>query len=165
MRLVRLVDLDVRNILDNFHPADNPSKNGVFVIQPRRRAHGDEELAPVRVRAGVGHRDRVGAVVAERGVKLVLKLAAPYALAAHTRAGGVTRLYHEALDDAVEDVAVVVAGLAVDAEVLARLGRLLREEFDVYVSHRRVKDGILVNLERSYKGISKTVPTTSNFGM
>lgn len=43
----------------------------MFVIQPRRRRAGDEELAAVRVRAGVGHGEysRAGVFDGERFVR------------------------------------------------------------------------------------------------
>jgi ferredoxin-fold anticodon binding domain-containing protein len=55
----------------------------------------------------------------------------------------ISRLYHEALDYPVEDVAVVVTVLAVDTEVLHCLGTLL-EQVDVDVSHRSVEDGSVI---------------------
>jgi len=59
--------------------------------------------------------------VEERVVEFVLELAAPDGLAAATSAGGVTALEHEAGDDAVEDDAVVLAGVGEAGEVLACL--------------------------------------------
>lgn len=43
-----------------------------------RGSDGDEELRSVGVGSGVGHADRVWAVVAQTRVKLVLKLATPH---------------------------------------------------------------------------------------
>ena len=45
-----------------------------------------------------------------------------------------------------EDVAVVVAVLGVHAEVLHRLGTLVREELQMDVAQRGVDDGVLVQL-------------------
>ena len=53
-------------------------------------------------------------------------------------------LDHELLDDPVEDVAVVVAVPRVHAEVLHRLGALLREQLHVDVPHGGVQRGLLV---------------------
>jgi hypothetical protein len=36
------------------------TENGVFPVQPLRRTQGDEELRPVRVRPGIGHRQNAG---------------------------------------------------------------------------------------------------------
>lgn len=98
---------------------------------------GDEELGGVGVGAGVGHGDGVGDVVLEVRRELVRKLFPPNGLApvtlpchlplfsrpsgpqeARMRTRGIPRLAHEALDDAVEDVPVVVAPPSVGAEVL-----------------------------------------------
>ena len=68
------------------------------------RAGDDEELAAVGVRTGVGHRHRADLVAAGLG-QLVVE---PVAGAAGAGAGRVAALAHEAVDDAVEDHAVVV---------------------------------------------------------
>jgi len=51
-----------------------------------RGADGDEELGAVGVGPGVGHAERVGLVVAQRVVELVVEVVAPDALAAHAGA-------------------------------------------------------------------------------
>ena len=58
---------------------------------------GEEELGAVGTGPPIGHTERVRAVVSQSGVELVLKLAAPDALTAHTGARGVPRLHHESL--------------------------------------------------------------------
>lgn len=62
--------------------------------------HGDEKLRAVGGGAGVGHAERVWAVVSQRRVELVLKLSSPDALPTHARACGVSCLDHEALQAA-----------------------------------------------------------------
>src|SRR5690606_12622764 len=105
------------------------AEDGVRVVQPRRRADGDEELRAVRARAGVGHRQQVGPVELQLGVELVLELVAGAAGAGAERA---TALDHEALDDPVEAEAVVepagglLAALGVDV-----LLRALRQADEV----------------------------------
>ena len=53
-------------------------------------------------------------------------------------------LDHELLDDPVEDVSVVVTVARVHAEVLHRLGTLLREQLHVDVPNGGVQRGLLV---------------------
>ena len=73
-------------------------------------------------------------------------------------------LNHELLDDPVEDVAVVVAVPRMDAEVLHRLGTLLREELHVDVAHGGMQCGLggkfnrILNMPRkSPKNITKRI--------
>jgi predicted transcriptional regulator len=80
-----------------------------------------QELGAVGARARVGHAERALAVVPERRDELVLELAAVDGRAAATGTGGVTTLDHEALDDAVEDDVVVLAGCGEGGKVLAGL--------------------------------------------
>jgi len=80
----------------------------VTTVQVRRGAQGDEELRAVGAGPGVGHGQQVRAVEREVGVELVAELVAGAAAAG---AGGVAALDHEAVDDAVENDAVIeVAG-------------------------------------------------------
>ena len=87
----------------------------------------DEELRAVGARAGVRHREDAGAVVLERRVELVAELVAR---AAGAGAGGVAALGHEALDDAVERDAVVVAVAGEEDEVVDGVRRLVGEQLD-----------------------------------
>ena len=66
----------------------------------------------------------------------------------------VSGLYHERLDDAVEDVAVVVAVPGVHAEVLHRLRTLVGEQLQVDVAQRGVDHGVLIELGRGCGGDS-----------
>ena len=74
------------------------------VVEVRRGTERDEELAAVGVRSGVGHRQDAGLAVAQRRVEFVGEL-----VAGASRAGAerITPLDHEAIDDAMEDDAVV----------------------------------------------------------
>jgi hypothetical protein len=55
----------------------HPPKHGVLVVQPRRRRARNKELRPVCVGSRICHRDRVGAVVPQAAMELILKLVAP----------------------------------------------------------------------------------------
>ena len=61
----------------------------------------------------------------------------------------ITGLYHERLDHAMEDVAVVVAVLGMHAEVLDRLRALFTEQIQVNVAHTGVDHALAVELLRT----------------
>ena len=63
-----------------------------LVVEPWRGADGEEELASVGVGPRVGHAQRVGPVVAQARVQLVLELPAPDGLAAGADPGRVAGL-------------------------------------------------------------------------
>ena len=63
-----------------------------LVVEPGRGADCEEELAAVGVWACVGHAERVGPVVAQARVQLVLELPAPDGLAAGADPGRVAGL-------------------------------------------------------------------------
>ena len=71
---------------------DGPPCTTYLVVEPGRGADCEEELAAVGVWAGVGHAERVGPVVAQARVQLVLELAAPDGLAAGADPGRVAGL-------------------------------------------------------------------------
>ena len=55
---------------------DDFAENRVPVVQPRRRRDGDEKLAAIGVRPGIGHGEFAGTIVAQRRMKLVGKTVA-----------------------------------------------------------------------------------------
>lgn len=120
----------------------------MLAVQPRRRRQSYEKLAAVRVRARVRHRNRVRPVVPQMRPDLVLELPTPDALAARPISGRIARLYHETLDHAVKHVPVVIAVLAVHAEVLDGFRAVFREQFQVHVAEDRVNDGVFVQALR-----------------
>ena len=99
------------------HPVAHLAEHRVLAVQPRSGVGGDdEELRAVRVRAGVGHRERAANDLVV--VELVLEGVAG---AARAGAKGAAALDHEVLDHAVEGEAVVEALAGEPAEVLDRL--------------------------------------------
>jgi len=84
------------------------------------RAGHDEELAAVGVRTGVRHGDRADLVLTRLGQFVVEAVAGT----ATTGAGRIAALAHEAVDDPVEDHAVVVVVQRQEHEVVDRRRRL-----------------------------------------
>src|SRR2546430_2597223 len=83
--------------VDDLLPAADLAEDGMLAIKPVGRDVGDEELAAVRVRTGVGHRQRPALVLAVlAGAQLVLELVPRPAAAG---ALGVAALDHEVLND------------------------------------------------------------------
>src|SRR3954447_4540972 len=75
------------------------TEDGVFAVQVRRGADGDEELRAVGAWARVRHGEQVRPVEGQLGVELVAELVAGATEALPER---VAALDHEAVDDAVE---------------------------------------------------------------
>ena len=131
------------------------AEDRVLEVQPRGRAHGDEELGAVGARPGVRHGQEVGLVEDQLGVRLVLEGVARAAGAGAERAPA---LDHEAVDDPVEGQAVVVALTAAPGvvavllgalgeadEVRDGLGSVVREQVDRDVAPVGLQDGLLVS--------------------
>ena len=58
--LVARVARSPANLLHNVHAFHHLAENAVLVVEPRRSDDGDEKLAAIAVRAGVGHRKNTG---------------------------------------------------------------------------------------------------------
>ena len=102
--LHRLDDIAAGNLIDHILTGDDMAEDGMLAVQPGGRHMGDEELAAVGVRAGVGHGEDAGAGVGQARVDLVGE---GIAGAAGAGAQGAAALNHEIGDDAVELEAVV----------------------------------------------------------
>ena len=99
---------------------------------------GDEELAAVGARAGIGHRQHAGFVVTRFSAAFVLEAVAWAAIADAVRAAA---LDHEIGDDAVEFQAVVEAALDQVDEIGDGHRRLVGEQFDADGAAVGVEDG------------------------
>jgi hypothetical protein len=97
----------------------------------------DEELAAVRIGAGVGHRERTAD---DRELERALLVRELVTGAAGAVAAGAACLDHEVVDDAVEHEAVVEAFAGELLEVLDRPRRVVVEEHDPDGSFARMKD-------------------------
>src|SRR5688572_2639126 len=123
-----------RQRVNNLHALRHTGEDHVTRWQIVGRMH-DEELAAVRVRACVGHRDNAAPVTvtidAGLRIDLVFERPAPRALAAGPVTTRVATLDHEPLDDAVKREAIVIAVLGEQAEVFDGFRRLAGQELDV----------------------------------
>ena len=102
---VHAVAADLADFFYDVVAFDDFAEDSVFAGEPAGVGYGDEELAAVSVRAGVGHREFSSLLEAVLGaLGFVGKLVAG---AAHAGAFGVAALDHELGDDAMKDGAVV----------------------------------------------------------
>src|SRR5262249_1471595 len=112
----------------NVHATHDAPKDGVFAVEVRRWAIGDEELRAIGICAGVGHgKDAFGLVLEGERAWLV----GPFiARAARAGAGGVAALGHEATDDTVKRRSVIESLARQEDKVVDCLRGLRRVQFD-----------------------------------
>ena len=96
---------------------------------------GDEELRPIGVLARIRHREEARGGMREPDTLIVEFVTVDGLSASAVLVGDVTALHHEALDDSVEDVALVMKSLALltcadHAEILCCLRNLLGEQLE-----------------------------------
>ena len=99
----------------------------MLAVQPVRRVVGNEELAAVGGRTGVGHSQDAGAIEGKFGHDLILEGVTG---AAGAGAGRIARLRHKALDDTVERRVVIVAQVGQRHEVVHCDRRLILEQIN-----------------------------------
>src|SRR5690606_26087092 len=102
--LYRVNFVSLGDCVNNVLPLDNLAEDRMLVVEPRCGNVGYEELAAVRVGAGVGHRERSGTCVTKALVELVRESIAGTAGAVAT---GVAPLNHEIVDNSMENEAIV----------------------------------------------------------
>ncbi len=122
------------------------SEHRVVSVEMRRGRQGNEKLAAVRIRAGVGHREDAFGVVFELRMDFVGK-----GITGTSAAGacGIAALNHEAVDHAMEDDTVVKVLFRQLDEIRHGVGGLLIEKFDSEIPHRRFKTGVSAGLHGS----------------
>ena len=143
--LVVGVGVDALDLVDDIHPLDDLSEDGVCVggagvllVEVSVVVGVDEELASSGVgTAGVGHGNETGLV----GVALAELIVDGVSGSAHTGTGGVSSLDHEVADDPVEDGVVIISGFCEFYKVSGGDGHILMH-FDGDVSHVRVENDI-----------------------
>ena len=96
---------------------------------------GDEELRPIGVLARIRHREEARGGMWEPDALIVEFVTVDGLAASAILVGDVTALHHEALDDPVEDVALVMKSLTLltcadNAEILCSLRDLLGEQLE-----------------------------------
>src|SRR5579871_5687601 len=126
LRPVAGVGLDALEPVDDVHALGHLAEDRVLAVEPGAGVGGDdEELRAVRVRAGVGHRERApdDLVLVDLVVEGVPRSAGAGAFRAPA-------LDHEVFDHAVEREPVVEAVGRELAEVLDGLGSLLVEQLE-----------------------------------
>ena len=79
------------NRVDDFLTFDHFAKDRVPVVEPRTGDVRNEELRTVRIRTGVRHRERAGAVVTKVGMEFVVELIARTAASGSSRIAALKR--------------------------------------------------------------------------
>ncbi len=116
-------------------PFKHLAKHRVLVVEPGRGHVGDEELRPIGIGAGIGHRQNSGARMLEVGVKLIGKFVTGATGSGALRTAG---LNHEIRDHAVKLQAVIKSIFRQFLKIGHGLGNLVVEKF--------AADGALVRL-------------------
>ena len=129
-RAIARVFLNGLKLFHCIHAGDNLTEDGVAHMEPRRCRSGDEKLASIRARSGIGHGKQAGTVESHGGIALVLEGLPPDRVASTTAPGGIAALNHKVVDDAVENDAVVITVLHMCSEIFAGFGRNLVIEFE-----------------------------------
>src|SRR5437762_10418512 len=88
----------------DIHSLDNLSKHRVLAVQVRRGSQRDEELAAIRIRSRIGHRENAFSVVLQLWMNFIRE---PIARTPHSRSRGIAALNHESIDHPVEDDPIV----------------------------------------------------------
>lgn len=100
----------------------------MLAVEPRTWNCRDEELRRVSIWATVGHRQRERYIVVQSRVYFVREFFTPDGFATSTITVGITSLDHEALDDSVVDLVVIVTIFCVGNKVFYCLGAFIREK-------------------------------------
>src|SRR5580704_13328145 len=104
MWLVLAVARDLGNLRNDVLAFDDFAEDGVLAGEPIGGRNGDEELAAVGVRSGVGHGQLAGDIeLVRRALGLILEAIAG---SAHAGAGGIAALDHEVGNNAMKDGSV-----------------------------------------------------------
>src|SRR5258707_9359057 len=104
LRLVIRSARQFRNFSGDVHSFDNLAKDGVLVVKPGRRRHGDKKLASVCAGPGVGHGEFSRFVVLQGRMKLVAEAITGIA---RSRPEGASALNHELGNYTMENEAIV----------------------------------------------------------
>ena len=142
--LQRPVLVITRHVLhpgQHLKPPDHLPHDAMLAIQMLCRLVRDEELAPVRVLSGIGHRHDPPSVMLQTRMYLVLERP-KYVGTTCPRTRRIATLDHKVTDAAVEGNAVVVARGGQGQEILARLWYEVAVQLEVQVAERGVQADI-----------------------
>lgn len=124
VRLVRLVDSDIFDLMDHFVARSRAAEDAInnnarlstvplnimcehclrmLVVQPRSRHSRDEELRSIGLRASICHRQHVRPIMLDVLTELVFEILFPNGLSASSITERIARLDHEFLDDTMEE--------------------------------------------------------------
>lgn len=93
-------------LVDGVHAFYHLTEDGVLSVEVGGRSEGDEELASVRSRAGVGHTEKAGLVVSDGGREFSVVIVSRASGSASQR---IATLRHESFYDPMEDDVVIEA--------------------------------------------------------
>jgi hypothetical protein len=108
-RPIQLTSFNTSKLVHHIHPISNPTKNGMFAVQMRRRSQRNKELTAVCSGTAIRHGESSLRGVGERAVKLVFELLAVDGFSSSAGTCWITPLDHEAGNDAMENDIVVFA--------------------------------------------------------
>lgn len=133
------IDGEFFELIDCIESIDNPTEQSVLQVQMGLGSIRDEELAGIRVRTTVRHRQHATICVPQIVLEFILEFAIPYRSASFAGSSWVAGLHNEALDVAMEQVIVVVITGAKGQEVFAGLRAVVAKQLEFDVSDVRVK--------------------------
>src|ERR1700733_11604158 len=130
-QLIALLDL-----VDDIFPLDGLSKNGMFSVQPRRFHVGDEKLASVGIRTGIGHGKRAWRVLVGVPFGLVFELVAGTSAAG---AGRIAALHHEIRNHSMKNGTVIELLFGQEYEIIHRFRGVRGKQFANNLAAGRLK--------------------------
>jgi hypothetical protein len=157
-RLVTLVRSHMLDLVHNIHSLGDTAKDRVLVVEPIDRHCGDEELAAVGSRTGIRHRQSSRSIMPQRWMELVLEILAPNAGTAGAIAEWIACLDHKAFDDAMEDMAVVVAIARMRNKVLDSLWTSEHSKAQQSTSQHAIGSNSMRHIEYTVRTCQERVP-------
>lgn len=106
----------------HMHVPVYPSKDGMFIVQPRRRFECNEKLTAIGIGPGIGHGTDSGPSVFQVACDFIFKLASVDGFATTARPRRISTLNDLIPDDAVKGNAVVIPSVGQGGDVVASPG-------------------------------------------
>jgi small basic protein len=144
-RFLAPVCLHFVDFAGRFDSLDDPSEDGMLVVQPRAGDHRYEELRTVSVWALVCHRQHIGSIESVfLGSEFVLESTSPNRLSSSSIAFRTSTLVHETFDNSVENHTIIVAFLDQLDEVFTGLRTILQIQQQMDVSHSGLENNFVL---------------------